>query len=87
MSDYYFSGSVDSDGHIEGKFSSYNGDAGPAGIIFAIIIYVASIFGGISMLESVASEAPFCIVPAVLAFILLLIPLVIATKTGDFMMT
>lgn len=87
MSDYYFSGSIDSDGNIEGKISSYDGDAGPAGIIFTILIYVASIFGGISMLESVASEAPFCIVPAVLSFILLLVPLIIATKTGNFMIS
>lgn len=87
MSDYYFSGSIDSDGHIEGKFSSYDGDGGLAIIILTILIYVASIFGGIEVIANVASEAPFCIVPAVLAFIILLIPVVIATKTGNFMIT
>lgn len=91
MSDYYFSGSIDSDGNISGKIESFDGGAGPAGtvfaIVFAVVIYAASIFGGISMLGNVASEAPFCIVPAVIAFILLLVPLVIATKTGNFMIS
>ena len=92
MSDCHFSGSIDSNGNIEGKIESYDGvGSGPLGktfsVILTVVIYVASIFGGISMLESVASEAPFCIVPAVLAFILLLIPLVVATKTGNFMIS
>ena len=49
MSDYNFSGSIDSDGNISGKIESYDGvGGGPAGVVFsivlAIIIYVASIF-------------------------------------------
>ncbi len=86
MSDYYFSGSIDSNGNIEGKFSSYDYD-GNGGLILAIVVYIASIFGGIAVIGNVASEAPFCIVPAVLSFILLLVPLIIATKTGNFMIS
>lgn len=85
MADYDL---YDSDGNYVGtaRGSSYDSslDNGAGGLLTMIIVYALCIIGGIIMLTNVAEQAPICIVPAVLGFIALLIPIIIATGTGNF---
>ena len=90
MPDYRFEGTIDSDGTLHGTLTEiggdYGGGSGGGVIVIAsmVVIYLLSLIGGIMMLSSVASEAPFCIVPAVLGFIIMLIPVIKATGSGNF---
>ena len=90
MPDYRFEGTVDSDGTLHGTLTEiggdYGGGSGGGGIAIAsmVVIYLLCLIGGILMLSNVAREAPFCIVPAVLAFIIMLIPVIKATGSGNF---
>lgn len=65
------------DGSLVGTASSryYDDPVGGAGILI-IIPYILSLIGGIIMLVNVGTEAPICIVPAVLSFIVLLLLLI-----------
>lgn len=85
MADYDL---YDSDGNYVGtaRGSSYGSSSGngAGGLLTMIIVYALCIIGGIIMLTNVAEQAPICIVPAVLGFIALLIPIIIATGTGNF---
>ncbi len=89
MPDYRFEGTIDSDGTLHGtltEIGDYGGGSGGTGIavVSMVAIYLLCLIGGIFMLSNVASEAPFCIVPAALAFIIMLIPVIKATGQGDF---
>ncbi len=70
------------DGSLVGTASSrYYDDSVGGGGILIIIPYILSLIGGIIMLVNVGTEAPICIVPAVLGFIvLLLLPIFILVK-------
>lgn len=85
MADYDL---YDSGGNYVGtaRGSSYGSSSGngAGGLLTMIIVYALCIIGGIIMLTNVAEQAPICIVPAVLGFIALLIPIIIATGTGNF---
>lgn len=87
MPEYDFKGTIDSNGNISGTLSEREG-GGVGGLIFSIIvmvsIYISSLIGGIIVIFNVAKEAPFCIVPAILSYIILLIPIIIATISGKF---
>lgn len=65
----------DSNGDYCGSVTIISGDSGPSGIVFITILYALSILGGISMIETVIETSPICIVPALLGFIVLLIPI------------
>lgn len=88
MADYDL---YDSDGNYVGtaRESSYDSSSGngAGGLLTIIIVYTLCIIGGIIMLTNVAEQAPICIVPAVLGFIVMLIPIVIATRTGNFFLS
>ena len=89
MPDYRFEGTIDSDGTLHGtltEIGDYGGGSGGTGIavVSMVAIYLLCLIGGIFMLSNVASEAPFCIVPAALAFIIMLIPVIKATGQGNF---
>ena len=89
MPDYRFEGTIDSDGTLHGtltEIGDYGGGGGGGGIaiVSMVVIYLLCLIGGIFMLSNVAEEAPFCIVPAVLGFIIMLIPLMKATGSGNF---
>lgn len=88
MKEYDFEGTIDSDGTMHGTLTERpsGGDA-ISGVIFFITIYILSLIGGIIVISNVAKDAPFCIVPAVLSYIILLIPIIIATKSGSFFLT
>ncbi len=80
----------DADGNYVGtaRESGYDSSAGNGvGILTAIIVYVLCLIGGIIMLTNVAEQVPICIVPAVLGFIVMLIPIIIATRTGNFVLS
>lgn len=81
----------DADGNYVGtaRESGYDSSAGngAVGILTAIIVYVLCLIGGIIMLTNVAEQVPICIVPAVLGFIVMLIPIIIATRTGNFVLS
>jgi len=89
MPDYRFEGTMDSDGTLHGTLTEI-GDYGSGGggggiaIVSMVVIYLLCLIGGVLMLSNVAAEAPFCIVPAVLAFIVMLIPVMKATGSGNF---
>lgn len=90
MPDYRFEGTMDSDGTLHGTLTEIggygDGNGGGTGIaiVSMVAIYLLCLIGGILMLSNVASEAPFCIVPAALAFIIMLIPVIKATGQGNF---
>lgn len=85
MAEYEFQGTIDSGGNINGTIRNRSdGDGGPIGIIGMAVIYALCLLGGFVMIKEVAQQSPVCIVPAVLGFVIMLIPIVIATKTGDF---
>lgn len=86
MSDYKFEGKIDDSGNIKGTISEKqtSGFDGPLSIFAVIIMYGLCITGGIIMISNVAVNAPFCIVPAVLAFIILLIPILSSIGGGNF---
>lgn len=81
----------DSDGNYVGTARERDYDSGSGngagGLLTAIIVYALCLIGGIIMLTNVAQEAPICIVPAVLGFIVMLIPIIIATRTGNFFLS
>ncbi len=81
----------DTDGNFVGtaRESGYDSSSGngAGGVLTAIIVYALCIIGGIIMLVNVAQEAPICIIPAVLAFIVMLIPIAIATRTSNFFLS
>lgn len=67
-------GHIDENGDIHRVYSS---DSSGGSIILLVIIgYVLCIIGGVSMLVNVVESAPICIVPAVLGFIVLLMPII-----------
>ena len=86
MSDYKFEGKIDDSGNIKGTISEKqtSGFDGPLPIFAVIIMYGLCITGGIIMISNIAVNAPFCIVPAVLAFIILLIPILSSIGGGNF---
>lgn len=88
MADYEFRGSIDSNGNINGTISkSYGeGDSGPLSIFMMISLYVLTLIGGIIMISNVAQSAPLAIIPAIIAYIILLIPIIVATRSQDFLL-
>ena len=85
MADYEFEGTIDKNGNVEGTIREINGySGGPLPIFSLIIIYGLCIMGGIFMLKNVVNEAPICIIPAILAFLVMLLPIIKATKTENF---
>ena len=85
MPEYDFRGTIDSSGNINGTLTPRSDvDCGAIGIVGMCVIYILSLIGGISMVATVAKESPVCIVPAILGFIIMLIPLITVTNTGDF---
>lgn len=66
-------GHIDENGDIHRVYSS---DSGGGSIVTVIIAYVLCIIGGVIMLTNVVESAPICIVPAVLGFIVLLMPII-----------
>ena len=90
MADYRFDGTIDSDGTLHGTLTEIgggDGDGTGGGFILAVymgVIYLLCLIGGIFMLSNVAKEAPFCIIPAILGFMIMLIPIIKATGKGDF---
>lgn len=68
----------DSSGSYCGSISISGSDttASEGGIVFIIILYILSLIGGITMISTVAETSPMCIVPAALAFIIMLVPII-----------
>lgn len=84
MSSYTFEGKFDEgSGSIKGSISEKSSLVVSPIAIF--VVYCLCIVGGIIMLTKVAEVAPFCIVPAVLAFIVMLIPILSAIGGGSFL--
>ena len=88
MADYEFRGSIDSNGNINGTISkSYGeGDSGPLSNFMMISLYVLTLIGGIIMISNVVQSAPLAIIPAIIAYIILLIPIIVATRSQDFLL-
>ena len=59
-------------------------DAGPLATVYTWVIYALCLIGGVIMLSNVAKDSPVCIIPAILGFIIMLIPIIVATNSGAF---